>query len=109
MTYQIIDKNTGKPLTANDFGDVVRLQYKFRSIAEAVATAINQVPGFDVKVVELKPVKKFRLSSKWGDDKKCEGCRTMEGSIFFDDGMCRCKIGKHHYHCGVCGRLIQIG
>lgn len=101
--YQIIDIKTGKPLVTEEFGKINYEQFKFQSIADAIATAINQVPGFKVKVA-----KKIRLSSKWGD-KNCIGCNTMEGALFFDDGLCRCGVNKHHYHCGICGRLIQIG
>ncbi len=36
--------------------------------------------------------------------------RDSDNIIFADDNQCTtCEIQKHHYHCAVCGGLVQIG
>lgn len=36
-------------------------------------------------------------------------CKTpSEDVIFHDDGECR-QCRKHHYHCGTCGKITQVG
>lgn len=39
---------------------------------------------------------------------KGEGRCASAGSSFFDDGECAC-CAKHHYHCGACGKVSQVG
>ena len=29
--------------------------------------------------------------------------------IYAEDNTCSCGIGKHHYHCSICGGVNQIG
>ncbi len=30
-------------------------------------------------------------------------------AIYFPDNACHCGCRKHHYHCGRCGKLEQVG
>lgn len=39
----------------------------------------------------------------------CSCGRSDEApAIFHDDGTCR-KCYKHHWHCGRCGKIVQVG
>ena len=49
------------------------------------------------------------LIPEWGDANACENCSTMDKSIFMPDKTCSCGVEKHHYHCAVCGRIMQVG
>lgn len=50
------------------------------------------------------------LLPEWSDPTdECENCETMEFTVFADDGECECGVHKHHYHCSVCGKIVQVG
>ena len=61
------------------------------------------------------------LVAEWCDNTdECDEIRTVElpggetyerhpETIYLPDGTCRCGIRKHHYHCEVHGKVIQIG
>jgi len=38
----------------------------------------------------------------------CE-CGKSQWAIHKEDNVCECGIGKHHYHCEFCGKVVQIG
>ncbi len=45
------------------------------------------------------------MKSEW-----CENETHDQMNVdYFPDGACDCGIHKHHYHCGECGGVNQIG
>lgn len=56
---------------------------------------------------QFKPSRrKFVFRNNWC---RGEGHDGMENSIYMPDATCPCKITKHHYHCPICGGVVQIG
>jgi hypothetical protein len=45
-----------------------------------------------------------REEKLWCDCKKPD----YEAHVFHDDGQCN-TCYKHHYHCGSCGKIYQVG
>ena len=43
--------------------------------------------------------------ASWCEDDK----HGFDDSVYMPDNTCQCGIEKHHYHCGVCGGVTQIG
>ena len=41
----------------------------------------------------------------------CECEEETDDCLFHDDGVAPESMcpGKHHWHCGLCGKLIQVG
>jgi hypothetical protein len=60
---------------------------------------MKQIP--DKQLNEVKPLTPI---AEW-----CECGDYMENDIFSNDFMCRCGVEKHHYHCGTCKKITQIG
>jgi hypothetical protein len=47
----------------------------------------------------------MKLIPEW-----CECKDPKEGNaVYADDNTCKCGINKHHWHCTVCGKVIQVG
>lgn len=42
-----------------------------------------------------------------GDEAKQKCFDTCEFMV--ENGECNCGVWKHHYHGGVCGKIVQIG
>jgi len=36
-------------------------------------------------------------------------CKDKTDAYYVPDGVCRCGIGKHHYHCNKCKKVTQVG
>ena len=45
-----------------------------------------------------------KLTAEW-----CEGDHDEGTSIFARNGLCSCGMFHHHYHCGNCGKVTQVG
>ena len=43
-----------------------------------------------------------------GDKIWCE-CDEPTFGGYPQDGQCSCGVYKHHVHCGICGKITQIG
>ena len=50
----------------------------------------------------------MQLTPEW-DDSGCSDGGTRQSPIFSDDNVCVYGIGKHHYHCRTCGKVVQVG
>ena len=48
----------------------------------------------------------MKLEASWCENVKEHG---FENSFYMPDNTCQCGIEKHHYHCGKCGKVTQIG
>ena len=46
------------------------------------------------------------MKSKWCTNPNHEDDMDFD---YFPDNTCDCGIGKHHYHCGICKGVTQIG
>lgn len=67
----------------------------------------GKIVGAHLKAKNV-PAPRPALVAQWGDA-SCENCCSMKHTIFKDNGQCSCGINKHHYHCGICGKVCQVG
>lgn len=54
-----------------------------------------------------------RIAAEWAEELKnwCDGksCPEDVEQTFYDDGQHPGCCDKHHYHCGNCGKISQVG
>lgn len=85
--------------------------HDFRDAQSTARTAIRRArralnPRSIIFLADKKPA--LRLRPEWCK-KPTAHDPLMRRVIFTDDGTCPCGIGKHHYHCGHCGGVTQVG
>ena len=60
------------------------------------------------KTTVRRGTKAVKFDGTWADpDDKTHD--HMGKVMFFGDGVCECGVRKHHYHCAVCRRIVQVG
>lgn len=57
-----------------------------------------------LSIIKENKLQNIKLNSDW-----CKCGKTDTNGEFADDGKCTCGIYKHHYHCGNCGNVWQVG
>lgn len=71
----------------------------------------------DGSVVKSSFVREF-TAEEWKHEQKVRKamreiyCLCSDGGLnpkLYNDGECSCGIHKHHWHCGRCGKITQIG
>ena len=56
-------------------------------------------------------VRKYRAALRKHAQEDWCSCEKQGDPEFCDDGQRRNRhcVGKHHWHCGTCGKLVQVG
>lgn len=68
-----------------------------------------------IKVVggDMKQFTMYYTPEQWARMEKAKSfycsCKVPAGGGMRADGVCECGVYKHHNHCVLCGKLVQVG